>query len=112
MLPLYALRRYTNYVHGRGTFRGSKAELAKRVGRPMAWRAAGAANGRNPLPIVVPCHRVILSNGRPGGYYGGTYLKEYLLRLEARHRCPAAGTPAAFVPPRFSNGNGGPTILG
>ena len=61
----------------------SYRELAKRVGKPTAWRAVGAANGCNPLPIVVPCHRVIGSDGRLTGYYGGTHLKEYLLKLEA-----------------------------
>jgi methylated-DNA-[protein]-cysteine S-methyltransferase len=61
----------------------SYRELAQRVGRPTAWRAVGSANGCNPLPIVVPCHRVIGSNGQLAGYYGGTYLKAYLLKLEA-----------------------------
>jgi methylated-DNA-[protein]-cysteine S-methyltransferase len=60
----------------------SYQELAKRIGRPTACRAVGAANGRNPLPIVVPCHRVIGSNGKLTGYYGGTHLKEHLLTLE------------------------------
>jgi methylated-DNA-[protein]-cysteine S-methyltransferase len=61
----------------------SYRELARRIGRPTACRAVGAANARNPLPIVVPCHRVVGSNGQLTGYYGGTYLKEYLLSLEA-----------------------------
>jgi methylated-DNA-[protein]-cysteine S-methyltransferase len=61
----------------------SYRELARRLGKPKAWRAVGAANRRNPLPIVVPCHRVIGSNGHLTGYYGGTHLKEYLLKLEA-----------------------------
>ena len=61
----------------------SYGELAKSIGKPTACRAVGAANGRNPLPIVVPCHRVIGSDGRLTGYYGGTHLKEYLLNLEA-----------------------------
>ena len=64
----------------------SYRELAARVGRPSACRAVGAANGRNPLPIVVPCHRVIGSNGKLTGYYGGTHLKEYLLNLESLGR--------------------------
>jgi methylated-DNA-[protein]-cysteine S-methyltransferase len=60
----------------------SYRDLAERIGNPAACRAVGAANGRNPIPIVVPCHRVIGSSGRLTGYYGGTHLKEYLLRLE------------------------------
>jgi len=60
----------------------SYRELAKRAGKPRAWRAAGAAAGRNPLPIIVPCHRVIGSDGRLTGYYGGIHLKKYLLKLE------------------------------
>jgi methylated-DNA-[protein]-cysteine S-methyltransferase len=60
----------------------SYQELARRIGKPSACRAVGAANGRNPLPIVVPCHRVIGADGQLTGYYGGTHLKEYLLNLE------------------------------
>jgi methylated-DNA-[protein]-cysteine S-methyltransferase len=60
----------------------SYGELAKRIGKPKASRAVGAANRCNPLPIVVPCHRVIGSDGRLTGYYGGLHLKEYLLKLE------------------------------
>lgn len=62
----------------------SYGELAQRVGDPSAARAVGAANGRNPLPIVVPCHRVLASGGREGGYSGGQGLptKHKLLALE------------------------------
>ena len=63
----------------------SYGELARRLGRPSASRAVGAANGRNPLPIVVPCHRVIGGNGALRGYYGGLQLKEFLLELERFH---------------------------
>jgi len=59
--------------------------IAKRIGRPKAVRAVGAANGRNPLPIVVPCHRVIGSTGDLTGFGGGLDTKEALLRLEAEH---------------------------
>jgi methylated-DNA-[protein]-cysteine S-methyltransferase len=66
------------------------AELARAVGRPRAVRAVGAANGANPLPLVVPCHRIIASGGKLGGYGGGLPLKRRLLAMEhARH--PAAG---------------------
>lgn len=57
-------------------------ELARRAGNPAACRAVGAANGRNPLPIVVPCHRVIGSGGRLTGYAGGLAAKQRLLELE------------------------------
>ena len=60
----------------------SYGTLARRIGQPSASRAVGAANGRNPLPIVVPCHRVIGSTGRLTGFAGGLHLKEGLLALE------------------------------
>lgn len=62
----------------------SYGELAKRVGNPKASRAVGAANGQNPIPIVIPCHRVIGSNGKLTGFGGGLPTKEILLTLEAR----------------------------
>jgi methylated-DNA-[protein]-cysteine S-methyltransferase len=58
------------------------AELAQRAGAPGAARAAGAATGRNPLSIIVPCHRVVGSDGSLTGYAGGIERKERLLRLE------------------------------
>lgn len=60
----------------------SYAEIARSIGRPSASRAVGAANGRNPLPIVVPCHRVIGANGSLTGFAGGLEAKRLLLRLE------------------------------
>lgn len=60
----------------------SYAQLATRVGRPAAMRAVGAANGRNPLPIVLPCHRVIGADGSLTGFGGGLPAKQYLLKLE------------------------------
>ena len=57
-------------------------ELARRVGRPTAIRAAGAANGRNPVSIVIPCHRVVGSAGALTGYSGGLAAKRFLLDLE------------------------------
>ena len=62
----------------------SYGELAARVGKPTASRAVGAANGRNPLPVVVPCHRVIGTSGRLVGYGGGLPTKQALLDLERR----------------------------
>jgi len=60
----------------------SYAQLASRVGRPAASRAVGAANGRNPLPIMLPCHRVIGADGRLTGFGGGLPTKQFLLKLE------------------------------
>ncbi|MBJ6979664.1 MULTISPECIES: methylated-DNA--[protein]-cysteine S-methyltransferase [unclassified Luteimonas] len=60
----------------------SYRDLAQRIGRPSAMRAVGAANGRNPLPIVLPCHRVIGANGALTGFGGGLPTKAFLLRLE------------------------------
>ena len=57
-------------------------ELAAAVGCPNGFRAVGMANSRNPIPILIPCHRVIGTNGFPGGYIGGPELKKALLRLE------------------------------
>lgn len=64
----------------------SYADIARAVGRPKAFRAVGAANHNNPLPIVIPCHRVIGSSGAMVGYGGGLELKQKLLELEARYR--------------------------
>jgi|SRR5687767_14587209 len=60
------------------------AELAQRIGRPSAIRAVGAANGANPIPVIVPCHRVIGSNGTLTGYGGGIERKQWLLAHEGR----------------------------
>lgn len=62
----------------------SYAELASIVGRPTAFRAVGQANGSNPIPIVLPCHRVVASGGGIGGYGGGLAMKRSLLALEGR----------------------------
>jgi methylated-DNA-[protein]-cysteine S-methyltransferase len=56
--------------------------LAAKVGKPQAARAVGGAMNRNPIPIVLPCHRVVGANGRLVGYAGGLDRKEHLLRLE------------------------------
>lgn len=57
-------------------------EIAKRIGKPLAYRAVGNALGQNPLPVIVPCHRVIASDGSFGGYTRGLPWKERLLALE------------------------------
>ena len=62
----------------------SYGELARRIGQPSASRAVGLANGRNPVSIVVPCHRVVGSDGSLTGYGGGIDRKRYLLALEQR----------------------------
>lgn len=62
----------------------SYGALAAAIGRPRAVRAVGLANGRNPLPIVVPCHRVVGSDGSLTGYGGGLEAKRMLLELETR----------------------------
>jgi methylated-DNA-[protein]-cysteine S-methyltransferase len=62
----------------------SYGELARCIGNPNASRAVGLANGSNPIPIVIPCHRVIGSNGKLTGYGGGLPIKEKLLGLERR----------------------------
>ena len=59
-------------------------ELARRLENPNASRAVGLANGSNPIPIIIPCHRVIGSNGKLTGYGGGLPIKEKLLALERR----------------------------
>lgn len=61
----------------------SYAQLASRIGKPAATRAVGAANGRNPLPIVLPCHRVIGADGSLTGFGGGLPTKQFLLQLES-----------------------------
>ena len=67
------------------------AEIARGVGRPDAFRAVGAANGSNPIPIVIPCHRVVGSDGSLTGFGGGLPTKRALLSLEARHASAPSG---------------------
>jgi len=66
------------------------SDLARAVGRPRAMRAVGQANHRNPISIVIPCHRVVGSDGRLVGYGGGLWRKEWLLEHEKKH---SAGLP-------------------
>ena len=61
--------------------------LARSIGRPRSARAVGAANGKNPLPIVVPCHRVIGATGNLTGFGGGLEIKSALLALETQQLC-------------------------
>lgn len=63
----------------------SYQEQSRRIGKPAAMRAVGAANGRNPIPIVVPCHRVIGKNGSLTGFGGGLPCKRWLLEHEQKH---------------------------
>ena len=67
----------------------SYGDIARVVGRPSASRAVGAANGRNPIPIIVPCHRVIGSNGSLTGYGGGLPVKRWLLDHERSWKQPS-----------------------
>ena len=81
----------------------SYGDIAKQIGRPGAMRAVGAANGRNPVSIVAPCHRVIGSTGKLTGFAGGIDVKARLLALERRERARRAGRnpqPARSIPPR------------
>lgn len=63
----------------------SYGEIARQIGRPNASRAVGAANGKNPISIIAPCHRVIGANGKLTGFAGGLAAKEFLLNLESRN---------------------------
>lgn len=63
----------------------SYKDIASQIGNPKACRAVGMANNRNPIAIVVPCHRVIGANGEMVGYAGGLSVKEHLLQLERVH---------------------------
>lgn len=64
----------------------SYKQIAEQIGHPSAMRAVGAANGRNPVSIIAPCHRVIGANGKLTGFAGGLDIKAFLLSLEAAHR--------------------------
>ncbi|AMB86772.1 cysteine methyltransferase [Pseudomonas agarici] len=63
----------------------SYGQICQQIDRPKAARAVGAANGRNPVPVIVPCHRVIGSNGTLTGFGGGLAAKQWLLEHESRH---------------------------
>ena len=74
----------------------SYAQLARHIGQPRAVRAVGAANGRNPLPIVLPCHRVIGANGALTGFGGSLPTKAALLALERRGDAKTQGATASL----------------
>ncbi|MCG8592150.1 MAG: methylated-DNA--[protein]-cysteine S-methyltransferase [Proteobacteria bacterium] len=63
-------------------------EIARELDQPAAVRAVGAANGANPIPLVIPCHRVVAADGKLQGYAGGLPLKAWLLALESRRPSP------------------------
>lgn len=63
----------------------SYGEIAKTIGQPKACRAVGMANGKNPIPVIIPCHRVIGANKKLVGYLGGLNMKENLLSLEKKY---------------------------
>lgn len=68
-------------------------EIARAVGNPKGFRAVGSANHKNPIPIIIPCHRVVAAGGGLGGYGGGLELKRRLLTLEQAH-APAVSVPS------------------
>lgn len=75
----------------------SYGQLAQQVQRPSAVRAVGAAVGRNPISLIVPCHRIVGATGQLTGYAGGLWRKEALLKME--HALPTLALPASALPP-------------
>jgi len=73
----------------------SYGDIARQIGNPAASRAVGAANGRNPISIITPCHRAIGSNGALTGFAGGLDAKQYLLSLEGKREGAAASASPA-----------------
>ena len=82
LFQLAVWKELQNIPYGKTT---SYKEIAQKIDKPKAYRAVGMANNKNPLPIIIPCHRVIGSNGKLIGYAGGLKLKNYLLELEKSH---------------------------
>jgi len=72
----------------------SYAQIAQQIGKPTAFRAVGAANGRNPISIIAPCHRVVGSSGALTGFAGGLEVKEALLSMEGGNAPMLSPTPA------------------
>jgi methylated-DNA-[protein]-cysteine S-methyltransferase len=88
-LDLGSLRPFSNQVYLASQTipagaRKTYGELAKQIGKPLAARAVGQALGRNPIALIIPCHRIIGANGKPGGFsaFGGLRTKERLLAIE------------------------------
>ncbi len=79
----------------------SYGEIARQLGRPAASRAVGAANGRNPIAVILPCHRLVGSTGQLRGFAGGLTAKQLLLDLEARVPIPKAIAPKARAAKKF-----------
>lgn len=77
----------------------SYVDIARAIGRPKAVRAVGAANGQNPIPIIIPCHRVIGKDGSLTGYGGGLEVKAMLLRIEGVPVSRAASPERGFSKP-------------
>ena len=77
----------------------SYGQIARQIGLPNAVRAVGAANGRNPVSIIVPCHRVVGATGKLTGFAGGLEAKAHLLALESHERKAAGGPGQHGVPP-------------
>ncbi|HSF19891.1 MAG TPA: methylated-DNA--[protein]-cysteine S-methyltransferase [Vicinamibacteria bacterium] len=88
----------------------SYRDISHLIGRPGASRAVGAANGANPIPLVIPCHRVIGSNGSLTGYGGGLPLKRRLLALEGALRAPSTQMRLEWGPPRSVSCPSGPSF--
>jgi methylated-DNA-[protein]-cysteine S-methyltransferase len=65
----------------------SYKDIAIKINSPNAYRAAGNANNKNPIPVFIPCHRIIASNGNLAGYSGGIQIKSFLLQLETNNTC-------------------------
>ena len=82
--PFYkkVLMEVTKVPYGETT---SYSQIAQKMNNPKAARVVGSANARNPLPIIIPCHRIIANNGKLGGYGGGIKMKKYLLEFEKKN---------------------------
>jgi methylated-DNA-[protein]-cysteine S-methyltransferase len=81
----------------------SYAQIASQIGSPKAVRAVGAANGRNPISIIAPCHRVVGATGKLTGFAGGLETKAYLLALEAPRPFEASGESSPILSTRPAN---------